>query len=159
MARKKSKAAKAKKVKAVKRPKKPETVLRADRGAYVLTGEAARLIVRRAQEVETAMDRLPAGALHANREDAIRYNLFVITDGAVGIGYPKAARMGRGGRVTKPKRGDYRRPEKPSAVRSLKRVTMDLAKTAGTKMAEQAGTAAWVAFLEALRRLVDFLSH
>jgi hypothetical protein len=69
-------------------------------------------LIHRARKVEEALDALPAGALHANREDAIRYNLFVVTDGAVGIGYPKVARMGRGGRVTKPKRGD--RPKKPS---------------------------------------------
>jgi hypothetical protein len=108
------------------------------------------------------LDILPAGALHANREDAIRYNLYVVTDGAVGIGYPKVARMGRGGRVTKPKpaKGDYRRSKKASA-RSLKRITMDLANKAATKAAERTGNAVAGAvgwgLVEALKKLMEII--
>jgi hypothetical protein len=114
------------------------------------TSAPPELIVRRATEVAKAMDRLPAGALHANREYAILYNLFVVTDGAVGIPYPKVARMARGGRVTKPaKRGDYRRSKKTSA-RSLKRIAGNLYKLAP-------GAVVLLTLVEKLIKLVEAL--
>lgn len=48
-------------------------------------------IIRLAKEVEDAMNRMPVGALHANRERAIRRNLLAITGGAVGSKKKKKA--------------------------------------------------------------------
>jgi hypothetical protein len=74
--------AKAKKS-AVKRSHKSKT-LHAGRGEFSLTGAPADLVLRRAKEVEAAMAKLPAGALHTNQKEAIRRNLSVITDGEIG---------------------------------------------------------------------------
>ena len=152
-------SAKRGKPRSVKKRVSPKSYrLKAEPGEFHLTGGAAELIVRRAQEVEAAMALLPAGALHANREDAIRRNLSVVTDGAVGGHKVAVKRKSRRATKRRAAKAEDRRPKKSSAVKSLRRIARDLTNKATAKMAEQAGTAAWVALAEALKRLVEVLT-
>jgi hypothetical protein len=131
------------------KPKRPPKSYRlgAEPGHFQVTGRSAELVLR-ARKVEKAMTRLPPGALHGRREQAIRRNLSLLTDGEVG-GYRFKVKD--------------RKAARQSASKSLKRTLGDLTKKAAgkmiEKMAEQAGGAAWLALVAALKGLVDYLSR
>src|SRR3954463_11811156 len=84
---------------AARKGRKPAT----ERSRLTSSAPNMEQLLRHARAVDAAMDKLPPGVLHPNRENAIRRNLSVITDGQVG----KRAAAKKSPKSRKPRKGAY----------------------------------------------------